>query len=57
MENLKDIFMLLMYKLESFGKLKKVSFYDDNLAIIEIEKEGRMYTLSIRSEEITDGNS
>lgn len=51
---LKDIFMFLIVNVVKFGKLKNVSFYEDNITVIELESENKKYTISVRQDDIQE---
>lgn len=57
MESIKDIFLHLLLKVNNFGKLINTNYYSDDFATIVVERDGKVYTFSMRSEEDKNADS
>jgi hypothetical protein len=52
---MKELFKFLVFSNE-LGELQKANYYDEDFATLEFKKDGKIYSVSLRCEEVTDGN-
>ena len=57
MLNLKIIFTGVLSALADCSELNEANYYNDGFASIKTEKDGKLYVISMRCEDIKDGNS
>ena len=57
MLNLKIIFTGVLSALADCSELNEANYYNDGFASIKTEKDGKLYVISMRCEDIKDGDS